>query len=306
MKRAHSPTSDAIICPKEDKLMKTDTTSSIQQLQQLQQLQQIIYIGSWDVLPLEIQIKIFSFLSLRSSYLLVSKVWNSLFLKTCTSLNLVRYCDQITDDVINHLTVNCPLVQKLTLGKIGVHLPITDKGIAHLSRFKKLKSLNFIACNLSPSTIKFLSEQLTQLISLNMTWCSISDTCVEHIPLFVSLKHLSLQDSRITDCGLAKLENLRYLNSLNLSFCSNITDRGIIYAVKYLKNIESLNLSWCAEITDLSLQHIGTHLGRLRFLFLTGCRKISMDGKNFIRRNLVDCKVYSDSNFIPFKRQFNM
>lgn len=29
-------------------------------------------------------------------------------------------------------------------------------------------------------------------------------------------------------------------------------------------------------------------------------------GKNFIRRNLVDCKVYSDSNFIPFKRNINM
>jgi hypothetical protein len=29
-------------------------------------------------------------------------------------------------------------------------------------------------------------------------------------------------------------------------------------------------------------------------------------GKNFIRRNLSDCKVFSDSNFIPFKRGTHM
>lgn len=118
-----------------------------------------------------------------------------------------------------------------------MHLRITDKGIAYLSRFKKLRSLNFIGCNLSPATIKYLSEQLSHLISLNMTWCSISDPCVEHLPLFATLKHLSLQDSRITDSGLAKLEHLRQLSSLNLSFCNQITDRGVMHAVKYLKSI---------------------------------------------------------------------
>jgi len=296
MKRSLSPSS-AISHPKEEKLMRTDSfgggSSSCVQ-------------SSWELLPPEIQSRIFSFLSLRCPYLLVAKTWNFLFLRTITSLNLVRYSDKITDEVLQYLTENCPLVQKLTLEKIGVHHQITDKGISYLSRFRKLRSLNFIACNLSPTTIKFLSEQLSHLVSLNMTWCSISDVCVEHLPLFSTLKHLSLQDSRITDSGLARLEHLKYLNSLNLSFCNHITDRGIMHAVKYLKNIESLNLSWCLEITDLSLQHIGTHLGRLRFLFLTGCRKISMDGKNFIRRNLVDCKVYSDSNFTPFKRNINI
>jgi len=292
MKRAHSPSSDTLMQPKEDKVLRRDSTT--------------LSVLSWDFLPREIQIRVFSFLTLRSPYLLVAKTWNFLFLRTCTSLNLVRYSDKITDEVLQYLTDNCPLVQKLTLGKQSVHLRITDKGLASLSRFRKLRSLNFIACNLSPATIKYLSEQLSHLISLNMTWCSISDLCLEHLPLFATLKHLSLQDSHITDKGLLKLENLRHLSSLNLSFCNSISDKGIMHAVKYLKNIESLNLSWCSEITDLSLQQIGTHLSRLRFLFLTGCRKISMDGKNFIRRNLVDCKVYSDSNFIPFKRNINM
>jgi len=296
MKRAHSPSSDSLMHLKEDKFLRRDSIGE----------DRTIVVASWDLLPTEIQIRIFSFLPLRLTYLMVSKAWNYLFLRTCISLNLVRYSDKITDEVLQYLTENCPHVQKLTLGKSGVHLRITDKGIAFLSRFKKLRSLNFIGCNLSPATIKYLSEQLSHLISLNMTWCSISDPCVEHLPLFSTLKHLSLQDSRITDSGLAKLEHLRQLSSLNLSFCNQITDRGVMHAVKYLKNIESLNLSWCSEITDSSLQHIGTHLSRLRFLFLTGCRKISMDGKNFIRRNLVDCKVYSDSNFIPFKRNINM
>ena len=44
------------------------------------------------------------------------------------------------------------------------------------------------------------------------------------------------------------------------------------------EDIQSLNLSWCSGITDLSLLHIGNHLLHLRVLYLTGCRKISMDG----------------------------
>jgi len=263
----------------------------------------------WDLLPPELHARIFLFLSSHHShhsYLLVSREWNELFFRSINSLNLVRYSAYVNDNVLRTLSENCLHVQKLTMGKIGVNMPITEPGMGCLSNFAKLQTLNLIACTLSCSTIKTLARHLSFLVSLNMTWCTIPDDCVEHFALFKQLKHLSLQDSQISDAGLIKLEELRQISSLNFSFCSAITDRGVIQIVRLLKNIESLNLSWCAEITDLSLLHIGTQLHKLKILYLTGCRKISMDGKNFIRRNLPECKVYSDSNFIPFKRNINM
>lgn len=261
----------------------------------------------WESLPPELHARIFSFLSTHPHhYMRVCREWNELFFRSITSLNLVRYSACIDDAVLKHLSENCLHVQKLTMGNIGVNMPITEQGMSSLSNFVKLQYLNLNACKLSCSTIKTLASHLPYLVSLNMPWCTIPDDCVVHFSLFKQLKHLSLQDSQISDAGLIKLDQLRQISSLNFSFCSSITDRGIIQIVKFLKDIESLNLSWCAEITDMSLLHIGTRLTKLKILYLTGCRKISMDGKNFIRRNLPDCKVFSDSNFIPFKRGINM
>jgi len=291
MKRARS-SSPALLPTREDKLYKTQSE----------------WLSLWHALPRELHTRIFSFLSSHHPYfpyLSVCREWNALFFRSLTSLNLVRYSPYIDDAVLRYLSKNSLQVHKLTMGKIGVNMPIKEMGSC-LSNFVNLRTLNLIAYTFPCSSIKTLASNLPYLVSINLTWCTVADYCVEHFSLFKNLRHLSLQNAQISDAGLIQLEELRQISSLNFSFCDLITDRGVARIVRALKNIESLNLSWCAEITDTSLLHIGMQLHKLKILYLTGCRRISMDGKNFIRRNLPDCKVFSDSNFIPFKRHINM
>lgn len=261
----------------------------------------------WEELPLELRARVYTLLATppHHSYILVSKEWNeqiTYYFQSVTSLNLAPYTSSITDDVFFYISKNFCKVQKLIIDKLGVKMPITEDGLRHMINFEKLHSLNLIDCKLSCVTIKLLAKYLPTLASINMTWCAVQDDCVGHFALFKQLRHLSLQNSpHVSDIGVMQLMKLHQLASLNLSFCCGITDFGLTQVVDKLKNIESLNLSWCSEVTDVTLLHIGTRLPRLRVLYLTGCRKISMDGKNFIRRNLPDCKVFSDSNYIPFK-----
>jgi len=266
----------------------------------------------WEIMPPELRARIYTLLAAppHYTYVLVCKEWNEQipnYFHSVTSLNLAPFSSCINDEVLEYVSTRFCKIQKLILGKIGTNMPLTEGGMRSLANFTKVTSLNLIDCKLSCSIIKALAAHLPMLHTLNMTWCSMHDDCVSHFSLFSHLTHLSLQNSsHISDTGLMQLKDLRQLTSLNLSFCCKISDYGIMKVVEKLQDIQSLNLSWCSEITDLSLLHIGNNLQKLRVLYLTGCRKISMDGKNFIRRSLPECKVYSDSNYIPFKIGVNM
>lgn len=295
--------------------MKRSHADSFQETEE-RQSKKINYLNEdncWEALPLEFRKMIYSYLAVTPypPQIHVSKEWKDEITKSfnsLNSLNLVRFSNFIDDSVLLLVSRRFCSVKKLTIGKIGVNMPVTEQGLSSLVNFKKLQNLNLIACKLSCNILKALAEHVPQLVSLNMTWCIISDDCVSYFSLFHNLKHLSIQEDspHVSDSGLTQLAGLEQLSSLNLSFCCGISDEGIIHTVKNLPNIESLNLSWCAEVTDLSLLHIGAKLTKLKTLYLTGCRKISMDGKNFIRRNIPDCKVYSDSNFIPFKLEVHL
>eukprot|EP00729_Bicosta_minor_P020254 gene20254-29508_t len=60
------------------------------------------------------------------------------------------------------------------------------------------------------------------------------------------------------------------VKSVNLAYCNDLTDAGILEIVKACPGIEHLNISWCMSLTDLSLRHIATHLKRLKTLAIYG------------------------------------
>jgi hypothetical protein len=57
-----------------------------------------------------------------------------------------------------------------------------------------------------------------------------------------SLQYLDLEESDVTDAGLAYLKSFYNLKSLNLRTCSGVTDAGIEH-LQALTNLESLDLS---------------------------------------------------------------
>ncbi|CAF1627319.1 unnamed protein product, partial [Didymodactylos carnosus] len=72
---------------------------------------------------------------------------------------------------------------------------------------------------------------------------------------FQYLKKLSLP-RYATDNIIALISRSTYslkLTCLNLSSCSSITNRTVIFITKYMHNLIELNLSYCLNITDFAL-----------------------------------------------------
>mmetsp|Transcript_20650 Transcript_20650/g.36294 ORF Transcript_20650/g.36294 Transcript_20650/m.36294 type:complete len:854 (-) Transcript_20650:1632-4193(-) len=169
---------------------------------------------------------------------------------------------------------------------------ISDHGMVHIAKFKKLKRLSLFYCNLSNSSLRHLST-LTNLEVLNLDSREISDGGLFHLLALQNLKSLDIFSGRITDSGcsfIAKiktLENLELcgggisdvgctilaglekLTSLNLSQNERITNRGAA-ALATLSNLKTLNLS-NTRVNAEALVYF-SDMKSLKSLALYGCR----------------------------------
>lgn len=83
----------------------------------------------------------------------------------------------------------------------------------------------------------------------------MGDDVVEHLAALNGLQSLDLSHTAISDAGLQDLvEVLTDIKSLDLSFCSVVTNWGVEHLTK-LTALQTLNLSHI-EVTDAGLQHL--------------------------------------------------
>ena len=95
-----------------------------------------------------------------------------------------------------------------------------------------------------------------------------------------TLVYLDLSfNQKITDDGLAALEDASMLTVLQLSHCRNITDAGLVH-LRSLTELEKLNLAGCS-VTDDALESL-VDMKKLRALELVGCMNISGAGFRFL------------------------
>jgi hypothetical protein len=108
---------------------------------------------------------------------------------------------------------------------------------------------------------------LTKVKDLNLRAGYFTDEVLKSL---TGIHTLNLKFCRnITDEGMVYLQNLKNLKVLNLEYCLNITDKGI----SYLGGVESLKLK-CINITDECLKHLGNVIE----LNLNGCGNITDNG----------------------------
>ncbi len=91
-----------------------------------------------------------------------------------------------------------------------------------------------------------------------------------------SQTRLKLPKSTTNDELAQKVKGLTKLTSLNLSYCSKITDAGLAH-LKGLTKLETLGLAGSTQITDAGLVHL-KGLTTLKWLSLLGCDKITDAG----------------------------
>ena len=224
----------------------------------------------------------------------------------------VSESDNITDQDLESIVDRFPNITGLSL-RGNQHHSITNEGLKHLSRLKKLTTLKLINC------MKITDEGLQQLTQLNLTILDltgcrrIGNVGLQYLSQLHNLTHLDLTGChKIGNAGLQYLSQLHNLSYLNLTFCYQITDNGFqflsqlynlttlnlsacsitdagVLFLSQLYNLTTLNLSSCL-ITDIGLHHL-IHLYRLSNLNLFNCQQITDGGINDLKETLPNLNI---------------
>eukprot|EP00980_Cylindrotheca_fusiformis_P012600 scaffold3084_cov144-Cylindrotheca_fusiformis.AAC.48 len=172
----------------------------------------------------------------------------------------------VSDWTIAHFAENNVAPNLVSLDMADTDL--SDLGMVHLAKFKKLKRLSLFYCNISNSGLRHLS-QLACLEALNLDSRAIGDDGLYHLRNLTHLKALDIFSGRITDAGCYHISNIKSLESLEL--CGGgIGDPGCSMLAS-LENLTSLNLSQNDRITNRGAASLAA-LSKLKALNLSNTR----------------------------------
>ncbi|RWS27627.1 F-box/LRR-repeat protein 14-like protein [Leptotrombidium deliense] len=200
--------------------------------------------------------------------------------ESLVELNL-SMCKQITDRSIYKIAQHLKALQVLDLAGCS---NVTNN-VLHTIRceLKRLRHLNLRSCrNITDSGIAKLCGQVA-----NSACESTAETSKERVVENVALEYLGLQDcQKLTDEALKHISaGLKNLKSINLSFCSGITEFGLKH-LSTVSNLQELNLRSCANITDIGIKYLSEAGLRLRVLDISFCDKIGDQSLSFVSHGL--------------------
>ena len=169
---------------------------------------------------------------------------------------------------------NMPRLENLYLDVKG---PITDDGLAHLSKIHSLKKLHLSRLQVTDRGLAYLAQIKTlERLDLPQEQKGITDkgiTCLGELPnlrqLAISRIHYidpKMNKDYYTDRGLEALVKCRNLEDLGIGSIG-ITDAGIDHIAKLTK-LKKLMLFGCENVTDAGLVKL-TALTSLRNLYIT-------------------------------------
>lgn len=205
--------------------------------------------------------------------------------------NLVSL-DLADTDISDHGIVHLPKFRKMT--KLSLfYCNITNAGLRHLANMTSLEVLNLDSRDIGDEGLYHLSG-LTRLRSLDIFSGRITDQGCVHLSKITSLETLELCGGGIGDLGCAHLGTLENLVSLNLSQNERITNMGAA-SLAALVNLKALNLS-NTRVNSRSLKFF-SGLVKLQSLALYGCRGINEgEGLNTLQKELPSLKCLRLNN----------
>lgn len=154
---------------------------------------------------------------------------------------------------------------------------ITDAGLAHVAKLRRLRTLSLAGTNVSAAGLAELSS-LERLETLSLDRADIVDADLVPIGGLSSLERLGLSKTEITAAGLAHLEPL---SLEHLSIPAGIRgDEALGHFLRAQRGRTRLNLRrW--PITDAGMAHVAKHRG-LKSLTLTET-KVGNEGLKHLR-----------------------
>lgn len=218
------------------------------------------------------------------------------------SLNLSG-CYNVTDfGVSQAFSKDCPSLTELDL---SLCKQISDTSLGRIS--EHLKNLEVLelggCCHISNTGLFFVATGLKKLKRLNLRSCwQIGDSGISYLAGMNpeskignnALEHLGLQDcQKLTDKALGHVSTgLTKLKSINLSFCSDITDGGLKFLAK-MPSLRELNLRTCEKISDSGMAYLAEGGSRISSLDVSFCDKIGDEALIHVSQGLFHLKSLS-------------
>ncbi|XP_075216950.1 uncharacterized protein LOC142322123 isoform X2 [Lycorma delicatula] len=256
-----------------------------------------------------------------------SRVTDQSFISICDRLSQLKKlrvcnCRAITDVGV----VELYKLSNLEYLDISECEQVTGEGIETWLYFKKNKRLKWLHLRLlnklSASSIIFLTENLTNLLHLDLSHCfySVCDKTLQAVcKNLILLRSLKLANcGAITDAGLTgmqmeqcrvdtdiakQIDEIKGTHYISLRskaeedivrdarmketvklLCENSLNSEESYSLSCLKGLQELDLQSCNRITDVSLEY-ALKLKELQHLNLSRCQQITDIGLSFIAAN---------------------
>lgn len=181
-------------------------------------------------------------------------------------------CQHLSDEALRYISVGLKRLKKINL---SFCVSISDRGLKYIAEMPELEELNLRSCdNISDRGIGHLSGSETGTASklklLDVSFCDkISDVALRYMSEGITqLISLSLSACPISDSGLQFIaKTLLKLETLNIGQCKQVTDQGVLAITNSLKQLTAIDLYGCVNITTVGLEVI-MKLPRLKTLNL--------------------------------------
>ena len=182
-------------------------------------------------------------------------------------------CQKISDSGLETIAKYCAS----RIVDLGVYwnLKVSDKGVLSLaSHCQNLVRLNLSGCKkLTDRSLEALGRGCRGLERLDITRCvRLTDDGLLHVAKnCLELRELVLYAvSTFTDRSLGELGSLQHLRFLDLCGAHLLTDDGLRGVAKCAR-LEQLNLTWCVQVTDVGIvESIARRCTNLELLSLHG------------------------------------
>lgn len=144
------------------------------------------------------------------------------------------------------------------------HLSISPKTSKTLLKLESLTSLDLShrksSTIFSPWFGKIPFEKLTQLTSLNLSYCNLNDNKLIHLLSLTCLSSLNLSHNKSIDCRIDDKDTIHF-------YKKRLSDKGLIY------------LSPLTRLTSLNL--VGVNLTKASLSLLMRCKTITISRSSF-------------------------
>lgn len=162
---------------------------------------------------------------------------------------------------------------------------VTDAGLVHLRRLRKLQRLNLSGTHVTDAGLRHL-RGLHTITAVSLAGTHVTDRGLAELQHLPELRWLNLKHTRISDNGVRHLLHLRKLEHLNLGHTS-ISDAGVAQVGK-LANLKALGIAGTL-ITDMSINPL-MELEQIEHLDLRGS-EITPEGYARLQRALPKAEV---------------